>query len=115
MDYNKNIRSTWIMVIVITAFAYIISGLIELRSKNDIWWAVSKLITGSVLLFNGLTIKIKKGIIFKNVAPYFILFFLGYVLSLVGVMISFNASLWYPGILLLLSSAILAFIKKNNN
>jgi len=115
MDYNKYIRDTWIIVIAITAFAYIITGFIELNTEANSWISIAKLITGFILIFNGLTIKIKTKKIFKNPAPYFIMFFLGYVLSLVGIMITFNAALWIPGILLLLGTLILAYIKPLNS
>lgn len=77
MDYNRNITNTWIMVVAITALAFIASGIIELYAQVDIWHVISKLVTGSVLTLNGLSIRSKTKIIFRNPAPYFILFFFG--------------------------------------
>ena len=114
MDHNKYIRDTWIIVIAITAVAYIITGFIELNAGTNSWTAIAKLATSFILIFNGLTIRIKTKKISKSPAPYFIMFFLGYVLSLTGVMIMFNAALWIPGILLLISTSVLAYIKPVN-
>ncbi|MFB6342685.1 hypothetical protein ACE1ET_13235 [Saccharicrinis sp. FJH62] len=111
MDSNKYVKDTWIIVIAITAFAYLITGFIELNNGAHSFHTIAKLTTGIILIINGFIIKLRTKSIFKNPAPYFIMFFLGYVLSLVGIMITFNAALWIPGVLLLLGTLILAYIK----
>lgn len=111
MDYNKNIRNTWIMVAVVTAVAYIISGIIELSSDQNIWIPIMRFSSALLLIINAVMIKQRMCQIFKNPAPYVIIFFLGYTLSLVGLMTELRISLWSLGTACLVFTAIISLKK----
>lgn len=115
MENNKHIRNTWIMVAAITGAAFMISGLIQLKNDKEVWLTVMRLFSALLLYSSAIIIRIKSSRIFSAPAAYAILFFIGYVLSLVGLMTELKFSLWALGSLSLLALIILPFRLKNNS
>ena len=109
MEYNKQIRNTWIMVAAVTAVAFMISGIIQLNYNDNIWIAVMRLFSALLLFTSSLIIRFKSNRIFNNPTAYVILFFFGYVLSLIGLMTELRLSLWTLGSLSLMALIILPF------
>lgn len=112
MDYNKQIRNTWIMVTLVTAIAFIISGIIQLKYQEIIWPAVMNFSSALVLLIFSFVIMFKSKRIFKNPAFYVVFYFFGYVLILVGLMTTINKAIWGSGIFFMLLAIYIAFSKK---
>lgn len=103
------------MVSLVTAGAFIISGIVNLKMNELIWVALMNFASAFTLVLFSFSLLFRAKRIFKAPAAYAILYFLGYVLILVGLMTTINRGIWGSGLILLLIPFYLSLRSKKRS